>query len=155
MALLDPIFAPIMALNPTLSILIFSMLVSTVISICYKFLVDPLKAREIKGKVKDIQQRLTEAQKKNDTKAMNNLMSEAMQNNGNQMQIMMKPMLVSMLLVILILPSMNTHYAGVSMTMPITIPLVGNVVPFGWIGWYFISSIPFVILTRKLLGVEL
>ena len=156
MALLDPLYAPITtALNPVLAILIFSVLVSTVISICYKFLVDPIKAREIKAKVKSVQERLTEAQKKNDSETMNKLMSEAMRNNSEQMRLMTKPMLVSMLMVIVLLPSLNTTYAGLAVSLPISIPFIGSVLPFGWIGWYFLSSIPFVILTRKLLKVEI
>lgn len=155
MAMLDFLFTPLTSLDPVLSILIVSASVSTLINLCYKFMIDQSKARAIKERARELQREMKELQKKNDMESMNKIMSEAMKNNTEQMRLMLKPMLVSMLVAVLTLPWLNQTYAGISVAMPASIPYIGSVVPFGWIGWYVLCSMPCILITRKLFGLEM
>ena len=153
--MLEFLFAPLASLSPVLAILVVSASISTLINLCYRFLVDQTKARYIKSRARELQGQMKDLQKKNDVEGMNKMMSEAMKNNAEQMRLMFKPMMVSMLFAILTLPWLNETYSGFSASLPAELPLVGSTLPFGWLGWYLICSIPFMIMTRKLLGVEL
>lgn len=155
MSFLDFLFMPLAGLNPVVSILIVSASVSTLINLCYKFMIDQSKAKAIKERARELQKEMKELQKKNDMEGMNKIMSEAMKNNTEQMRLMLKPMLVSMLVAVLTLPWLSQNYAGISVTIPASLPFIGNVIPFGWIGWYVLCSIPFILITRKLFGLEM
>lgn len=147
--------SPLLILGPAAAITAVAAIVSAMISLCYKFMVDQAKAKAIKARTKELQEEMKKRQKENDVEGLNALMKEAMKNNSEQMKLTFKPMMVSFLLAALTLPWLNANFQGISITLPVSLPLVGNIVPFGWIGWYFVSSIPFVFLTRKLLKVEI
>ena len=151
---LDIVFGFLTVLNPVLVVLIFSAVVSLIINLCYKFLVDPEKARTIKNRIRELSVEMREKQKTGNIEDVNALMSEMMKNNMEHMKLTFKPMIASFLPVMLILPWLNYNYSSLMVRMPLSLPIIGNVIPFGWLGWYFVSSIPFVLMTRKLLKVE-
>jgi uncharacterized membrane protein (DUF106 family) len=66
---------------------------------------------------------------------------------------MMKPMIVSFLIVIIILPFLPDLFPGVVVNLPFSIPFFGN--DFGWLAWYIIVSVPLNSIFRRLLGVEI
>jgi uncharacterized membrane protein (DUF106 family) len=154
MAILGFLFSPLMTLNPLLAILIFSGIVSILINLSYKFLMDQKKAKEIKARTNELQARMKELQKKNDMDGMNAMMGEAMKNNSEQMKLMLKPMMFSLIIGILTLPWLNENYSKLVINLPGTIPFIGSMMPFGWLGWYIICSVPFILVTRKLFGLE-
>jgi len=141
---------PLAMLDPALAIAIFSFLISLGTNLCYKFLSDQQRISQLKQESREIASKIKEAQKEQDVEKLNKLFSEAMQKNAEVMRLTFKPMVASMIFVIVFLPWLNHEYANVV----IKAPLIGSI-PFGWIGWYFIVSLPSVLITRRLLGMEL
>lgn len=179
-------------------------------------MVNQNNAKQIKARVKEVQQQSKEARKSGDMKRSSELMSEAMKENSKMMRLTMKPMLVSMVIVIIFLPLIaeiyndipvaidsaglgvlkigessyalqrngnelkindfvcnmpcitgnlagykwkvaaegsSVKFARIVSSTPIQIPYFGN--NFGWLGWYIISSIPLMIVTRRLMKIAI
>lgn len=121
-------------------------------SLIYKFLLDHEKLKEIKTKQKEKQDRLKEIQKTNPEEA-NQVMNEMLKLSQKQMKMTMKPMIVSLVIFIIVLPVMPNLFPGTVVNLPFTLPYFGS--DFGWMGWYFILSLPLNSIFRKILGVEL
>jgi uncharacterized membrane protein (DUF106 family) len=147
---IDFLLNPFTILEPTLAIAILSFIISFGINLCYKFLSDQQKISQLKHESREIALKIKEAQKQQDVDKLNKLFSEAMQKNAEVMRLTFKPMIVSMIFVLIFLPWLNQHYTGIV----IKAPIIGSI-PFGWLGWYFIVSLPSILITRRLLGIEL
>src|SRR3990167_8124751 len=103
------------AMPPVLSVLFFSALISLIISIFNKLLVDNKKVSELKQKQKDLQAKSKAVQKENPDEA-NKIFSEVMSTTNEIMKMNMKPMIPTMLFVILLLP-----WLGEIFTTPVAI----------------------------------
>ena len=97
------------AMPPVLSVLFFSALISLIISIFNKLLVDNKKVSELKQKQKDLQAKAKAVQKENPDEA-NKIFSEVMSTTNEIMKMNMKPMIPTMLFVILLLPWIGTIF---------------------------------------------
>ena len=151
-SMLSSALAPLLGLNiPALEVFIIAVLVSFLLTLPYKFLVDQKKMREHKEKVKEIQKRIKEAQK-NDQKKANELMTEMLALSNKQMMSNFKPMIPGMILVILFLPWVAATFTGPVVSLPFTLPFFGN--DFGWLMWYMLASLPATYMFRKMLGVQ-
>jgi uncharacterized membrane protein (DUF106 family) len=131
------------------------MLVSVILfvsSLIYKFLLDHDKLKEIKTKQKEKQERLKEIQKTNPGEA-NQVMNEMLKLSQSQMKLTMKPMIVSLVIFIIVLPILPQLFPGTVVNLPFSLPYFGS--DFGWMAWYFILSLPLNSIFRKILGVEL
>lgn len=154
------IFSPILLLPPILAELVMGILIVFVITLFYRFLVDQKQMKEMKEKQKEIQAKVKELQKTNPSEASK--MTKDMLGISNKiMMLNFKPMLPTMLLVIVVLPWLQHIFPGIVAKIPATIPFLTLGFPFfkmtngfGWLAWYFVVSIPFTTLFRKLLGVE-
>jgi len=62
-----------------------------------------------------------------------------------------RSMIPSMLFVIVFLPWVVLNFTGPVVMLPFSLPYFGN--DFGWLMWYMITSIPFSITFRKIMGV--
>lgn len=109
--MLEFLFSFLLAYTPALAVLIFSIIILIVINIFYKILINQNDARQIKQKTKDISKEMKEAQKAGDTARSKKLMSEMLTENNRMMKMTMKPMIVSLIVVILLLPSLATFYS--------------------------------------------
>lgn len=152
-SILSSVFAPLLVLPHAVGVFIIAVLVSFLLTLPYKFLVDQKKMREHKEKVKDIQKRIKEAQK-SDQKKANELMTEMLGLSNKQMMSNFKPMIPGMILVILFLPWVATTFTGHGpvAVLPFTLPFFGN--DFGWLMWYMLASLPATYMFRKMLGVQ-
>jgi uncharacterized membrane protein (DUF106 family) len=150
-AMLSNAFAPLLGLNPVVGIFIIAALISLLLTLPYRFLVDQKKMREHKEKVKDIQKRIKDAQK-TDQKKANELMTEMLSLSNKQMMSNFKPMMPGMILVILFLPWVATVFTGPVALLPFSLPYFGN--DFGWLMWYIVASMPMTYMFRKMLGVQ-
>ncbi len=141
----------IFGLKPVLSELIVAIVVTFLSTIPYRFLVDQTKMKEIRDKQKDLQKKVKEVPKDNAEEA-GRLSKEVLELTNKQMMMNMKPMFVTLGLIILILPWMSGAFVGQIALLPFDLPFFGN--DFGWLAWYFFISLPFTTLFRKLLGVD-
>lgn len=109
--MLEFLFSFLLAYTPALAVLIFSIIILIVINIFYKVLINQNEAKRIKQKTKDISKEMKEAQKAGDTTRSKKLMSEMLTENNRMMKMTMKPMIVSLIVVIVLLPSLATFYS--------------------------------------------
>lgn len=122
------------------------------------------KAKEVKKRMQDIRANMLETQKSGDTKKTNEYLAELMKINSEYMRLTLKPMMVSLVLVILILPVIRTSYTGkVVGTVPNALLTVPNFLlgiggwkldgKLDWFWWYFISTFVISLIAKKILGV--
>ncbi len=148
---LSAVFAPLLGLNPALGILIIAGLVSFLLTLPYRFMVDQKKMREHKEKTKELQKQIKEAQK-TDQKKANELMTEMLALSNRQMMSNFKPMIPGMALVFIFLPWVAFAFSGPVAVLPFSLPYFGS--DFGWLMWYMLASLPVTYIFRKALGVQ-
>jgi uncharacterized membrane protein (DUF106 family) len=69
------------------------------------------------------------------------------------MRLTFKPMIVSLILVILVLPVIRDSYTGkVVGTVPNVLPAVGGI-KLDWFWWYFVSTFVISLIAKKILGI--
>ena len=91
--------------NPALTVVIVAFIVSLITNIANKYLVDQDKVNESQKKSKELSSKLREAQKNGDGKEIAKLQAEQTEMLKNQNEVMMesfKPMIVTMVPIILI-----------------------------------------------------
>lgn len=208
--------------SPVIDVFVFSFFVILVINIFYKILLDQHQVKQARDRMKEMNEKIKEEQKKGNTEKVNKLLGELMSENGKIMRMSLKPMVVSFIIVILALPWISGIYGdkevklndgkgelnidssvyqvqkinfsekfnqngsveisgigfietpkngieiggsrwNVAMSgnevkfsriiayMPFALPFVGS--ELGWLGWYFLSALLFMVVTRKLLKV--
>ncbi|MFA4819571.1 MAG: EMC3/TMCO1 family protein [Candidatus Aenigmatarchaeota archaeon] len=109
--MLEFLFSFLLVYTPALAVLIFSIIILIVINIFYKILINQNEAKQIKQKTKDISKEMKDAQKAGDTGRSKRLMSDLLTENNRMMKMTMKPMIVSLIVVMLLLPSLATFYS--------------------------------------------
>ena len=176
---LNALFNPILAIdpnpaNPALTVLIISFIVSLITTVANKYLVDQDELNEQQAKMKDINKRLREAQKKGDGKEVAKIQSEQMEAMGDQTAMMsnqFKPIIVTMVPILLIFWWMRSSaIQDLVIILPKTVywviltPLwhaIGSVIyggkatiPYGigWLLWYFVCTFGMSQIIRKYLG---
>ena len=176
---LNAIFNPILALdpnpqNPALTVVIVAFIVSLITNIANKYLVDQDKVNESQKKSKELSSKLREAQKNGDGKEIAKLQAEQTEMLKNQNEVMMesfKPMIVTMVPIILIFFWMRaSSISHLVLILPapaywLTLTpfwhfigpmLYGGkaTIPYGigWLLWYMIFTFGMSQILRKFLG---
>lgn len=149
--LVNPVFAPLLALPPYLAILLFSVGLTTIIFGINRLMINRKLAKEIKEKLADIRENLTRAQKEGNKEEINKFLNEYMTTNNQYLRQMMKVMVVSLIVVILFFPWAAHTFSGMSVAvLPFTLPVMGT--SAHWIFWYILVSITTSWLLRKFVG---
>ena len=176
---LNAIFNPILALdpnpqNPALTVVIVAFIVSLITNIANKYLVDQDKVNESQNKSKELSSKLREAQKSGDGKEIAKLQAEQTEMLKNQNEVMMesfKPMIVTMVPIILIffwMRASSISHLVLILPAPAYWPtltpfwhfigpmLYGGkaTIPYGigWLLWYMICTFGMSQILRKYLG---
>lgn len=149
------VFHPLTQLSPTIAIFIFATIISFLITLPYKFLLDQKKMKQLREEIKSLSEKMREEQKNGNTEKANELLMRSMKLNNEIMRLTFKPMMLSFLIVIIFIPWIAHQYQNVVIHLPFYFPFVGHVFPFNWIGWYIVSSLTMSKIFRVLLGVEL
>ena len=114
---LEVIFNPLLAFSPVVAVTVFAIVILIMINICYKFLVNQSEAKQIKDRIKEVNNTLRQEQKAGNTARVSELMSEVMKENSKMMKMTMKPMLASLIVVILFLPWLSGNYGDQTVNM--------------------------------------
>lgn len=149
---LDFIFGLALGLPPEMGEIVVAAVLTLVITLFYKYMVDQNKMKELKGKIKELQGKQKEIPKSN-TDEMNKVFSEILALQNQQMKMNLKPMMVTLLLAVLFFPWMGSTFFGTQIVLPLSLPFIGN--DLGWLMWYIVLSIPMSMIFRKLLGVNI
>ena len=141
------------ALTPIIVIFLIGTGISVTMSLVNKKFLGTGRAKEVKDKMNEIRARMLEAQKSGNVSGVNECVKELMRVNSEYMKFMMKPMIISIILVLLILPFVSNAYKGLTVaTVPESIPYLGGY-KLSWFWWYFISTLVVGIIVRKIVGV--
>lgn len=120
---------------PAISIIVVSGLISLFISLVNYFVLDKDKVRELREKQKDLNAQL-KVHKDNPQK-LQEIQKEMMSHMGENMKHSFKPMLITTIPLLVVLPFIRHLFAETS--------LAGS-----WFWWYFVSAIIFSMIFRKL-----
>jgi uncharacterized membrane protein (DUF106 family) len=141
------------ALTPIVVIFLVGLGISVTMSLVNKKFLGAGAAKEVKDKMNEIRAKMLEAQKSGNTKIVNESLKELMKINSEYMKFMIKPMMISVILVLLIFPFVRNAYTGLTVaTVPDSIPYVGGY-ELSWFWWYFICTFVVSMIVRKLVGV--
>lgn len=165
----------IMFLGPMLAIVIIGATISLITSVAQKLLVDQDRLIYLQSEMKEFQQEMMEARKKNDPQALEKMQKKQMEFMSKQKEMMtmsFKPMIVTMLPILIIFwwISQNPLFTSMIVKLPQfayyvllvpiwhALPFYGGAPPvefsITWLGWYILSAFGFSFLFRKLLGIK-
>jgi uncharacterized membrane protein (DUF106 family) len=105
---------------PHIEIFLWALLISFIISLIYRIFTKPEEIRQLKKDMTFYRGKLKEAQKNKDTKKMNDYSSEMMKLSQKQMKHNMKPMFITMGVVIILLGFIHNAYSVVAVETPQT-----------------------------------
>ena len=130
--LVDPVFAPLLALKPHIGLFFFSLILTTIIYGLNKLMINRKVAKEIKDRLATVKENLTKAQKDGKKDEINKFLSEYMAINNQYLRQTFKVMIVTFVVVIVLFPWANTKFSGVTVaSLPFPLPFIGT--NMGWI----------------------
>ena len=152
--ILTSVFSPILPPNlpVVLAEFLIALIVTFVLVLPFKYLVNRTKLEEIKTQQKEKQGKIKELQKTNPQEATK-MMNEILALNNSMFRINMKPLLITFVVAIAFLPWMGITFPNTVAQLPFPIPLIAADGKFGWLVWYIIISLPVNQLFRKLLNI--
>ena len=140
-------------MNPVIGVFIFGLVISLVMTLINKKFLGSGKAKEVREKMNELREEMLKFQKSGDMKKVNEYLARMMKLNNEYMKFSFKPLIISFVIAILVLPLLNMLYTGkVVATIPNTIPVIGGF-QLSWIWWYIIVSLVLGLIFRKLIGV--
>ncbi|MBN2458577.1 DUF106 domain-containing protein [Candidatus Woesearchaeota archaeon] len=108
-SLLNPVFSPLLRLDPLLAIVIIAVFMSAMITVIYKYLTDQNLMKQLKAEIKDLQAEMKKL--KDNPKKMMQVQKQAMETNTKYMMHSMKPTLFTFIPIIIIFGWLNAHMA--------------------------------------------
>ena len=140
-------------ISPIFMVFLIGAFISIIMSLINRKVLGTEKAKEVKKSMQDVRANMLEAQKSGNTKKTNEHLAELMKINSEYMKLTFKPMIISIILVILILPVLRDSYTGkVVATIPNVLPVVGGF-KLDWFWWYFISTFVVSLIAKKILEI--
>ena len=101
---LNSIFGFLLGYHPIIAVTVFGLIVLVLINIFYKILINQNEAKQVKDRTKEINKLMNEARKAGKKEESDKLLSEMMRENSRLMKMSLKPMIISFIIVILLLP---------------------------------------------------
>ncbi len=137
--------------NALVSIIIFSFIVTFILTFLYKKLMPKGKMDELKEKQKKLRQELKE--NKDKPEKLSEIQKEMMQSSMESMKMTFKPMMITFIPLLLIFWGLKKLYMDVANVGNIiawtsNLPLIGT--GAGWLLCYIIFSFAFSLILRKL-----
>ena len=135
--------------QPLPSIIVFSLLITSVLTFVYKKLTNQVRMKEIKDKQKELQKKAKEEKDKDKIMEIN---KEMMKLSSEMLKMSFKPMLITFLPLILIFTGLRSLYSeaavGNLVTWGTNLPLVGD--GAGWFLCYIFFSFAFSLIFNKI-----
>ncbi|MDY6776507.1 MAG: EMC3/TMCO1 family protein [Candidatus Nanohaloarchaea archaeon] len=115
----DPVFSPLLtvgspATGAILTIVVVSVALAGILSLLYYALMDLEKYQEIKDRREELNEKMGDSEDEDEMEQAKEHMSEMKELTMENMKVMMKPMLVSMVVFFLVLPWMYTTFIPVT-----------------------------------------
>ena len=125
--------------NPKVSILVISFLVTLFITVVRYYMTDREKMKDLRDKQKELRKEMKEY--KDNPEKMMEINKQMLEGMPEQMKMSFKPMLVTMIPILIVFAWMRSTYALTS---------IGG----SWLWWYIGSSIVFSIILSKGFGLQ-
>jgi len=141
--------------SPIVSIILFSLIISILLSWIYKLLIDQNKFKALKERQNQLRKDMKEFSKEPEKLA--EIQKEMMKSSSEMMRLTMKPMLITFIPLLLTFAGLKWLYIdaahiGNIVTWGANLPIVGN--GGGWLFFYIVFSFIFSMITRKIFGVS-
>ena len=149
----DYVMAPLAIFPPYAAILIVSAMITSIIIIVNRLIVNKKFIDQIRLRMEQLKESITQAQKDNDKENLQKFVNELMQVNGNYMKHSFKMIIASLVIVSIFLPWLGFKYAAASVGIPFSLPFIGE--HLTWLYWYVLVSFLVGWLARKLFGAGL
>ncbi|NOQ56395.1 MAG: DUF106 domain-containing protein [Nanohaloarchaea archaeon] len=111
--MVNVLFSPLLSLEPVYVIALIASFLSLVFVVANKILVNQDKLKHVKSEMKTVQKQIKKAKSKNNDKEIKKLFDKSMKLNHQQLKMVLKPMMVSMLFIFMIFPWMSFTYGDV------------------------------------------
>lgn len=176
MSYLDFILNPLMSLDPTpsnpiLTIFAIAAIISFVIVLLQKLLIDYDKMHELQAEMKELQEEMRSAQQSGDPKALAKVQKKQMEllpKNKELMTMQMKPTIITMIPILVIYYGMVTNHTLSNVIINISAPQFylllmpiwnifwtqANPLTINFFGWYILVSFALSFLFRRLFGLD-
>ena len=138
--------------SPLASMLIFSLVITALLTFLYKILVNQQKYKELKEKQKELQKRVREEK---DPEKLAAIQQEMMKVSMENMKMTMKPMLITFIPLLLVFSGLKWLYMDAAKVGNIifwgaSLPIIGD--GAGWLLCYIVFSFVFSLIFRKAFG---
>lgn len=151
--MIDPVFAPLAVFSPDVTIFIFSAMLTLLILFVNRLLVKKSFIEEIRTKMEQLKEKITQAQKEGNKEELQKFMGELMQTNNQYMKHNFKTLIVSLIVLSLLLPWLSYRYSAVIINIPFSLPFLGSQI--SWVYWYVLASFAVGWGARKVFGLGL
>jgi uncharacterized membrane protein (DUF106 family) len=150
---LNFIFSPLTIFPPIVSLFIVSFLITFLIILINKFFINQSAVKILKAKMEQMREDALKLQKDGNMEKANDVLNEMTKANLDYMRHTFKALAVSILVIILFLPWVQTTYKDITVAkLPLAVPYIGS--NLNWFVWYFIASLAIGWIVRKMMGVE-
>lgn len=151
---LDIAFGPLAAaFNPAITMFFISSFITLLVIVLNRLVTDRKIITEIKERMHDIREQLTNAQKSGNKDDTNKFLNEMMSINSEYMKHMYKTMFISLIVITVFLPWIKHSYEGMAIAnLPFKAPFVGS--SLNWIVWYILVSFTIGWVVRKVFGLD-
>jgi len=139
-------------ISPIFIIFTISILTNLISSFFYKTMVNKEKAKEIKRKIKEIQEEAKKKKKEGDIESYYKLLSEANPYIAENFRMMMKPLSFSIIPNLILFFFLSYNYKNTIFKSPIPLPFIGENIH--WILFFIISSLSLNMLFKKIFDLE-
>jgi len=147
------IFSPLLVFNPMVSLFIVSAVITVLITVLSRLLTNTKVMKELKDKMQEVREQLTNAQKAGDKEGANKFLEEMMSMNSEFMKHSYKSMFISLIVIMIFLPFLKVQYEGAAVAaLPFEVPFIGS--SLSWLLWYVLVSFTIGWVVRKLFGFE-
>ncbi len=123
--------------NPRVSIILISLTITLLITLVNFFFLDKEKMRGIKARQKELQVKMKEHQKAGETDKIMELQKELFSSTGEMMKHSLKPMLITMIPIIVLFSFIRNVYAE-------------TIISSSWFWYYLVSALAGSMLFRKI-----
>lgn len=137
--------------NPLISIIVFSFIITLILTFLYKKLISKEKMDELKGRQKELREKMKE--NRDNPEKLSEIQKEMMQASMASMKLTFKPMAITFIPIILIIYGLRNLYMNMAnigniISWGANLPLIGN--GAGWLLCYIFFGFIFSLILRKL-----
>jgi uncharacterized membrane protein (DUF106 family) len=133
-------------------VFIASIITNLISSFFYKTMIDKEKVKEIKRKIKEIQEEANKKKKEGDMQSYYKLLSEANTYVAENFRMMIKPLSFSIIPNLILFFFLSYNYKNTVFKSPIPLPFVGENIH--WILFFVISSLSLNMLFKKIFDLD-